>query len=151
MSKPYARPAQVDDCAELAANLRQADLTELSLGHSPTPYDALMRGFAFSDEPISVIDSQGAVVAMMGVVPLGPGVGGPWMLASDGLEKIKWPFLRECKARLLEIHKRYPFLHNQVWQGNTVHIRWLKWLGFTVSPVPVDRPLFLPFWKLQHV
>lgn len=150
MSNLIVRPATVDDCAELALTMRQADRTELALGGSRGPYDALMRGFVMSEAPNAVEAPDGSVVALGGVVRLTPGMGSPWMLGADALEDIKWPFLRECKARLMELHSAYPSLYNEVWEGNTLHIRWLKWLGFTVSEVPAHRPHFLPFWK-THV
>lgn len=150
MSKPYMRPSTVEDCAELALTMRQADLTEIALSGSPGPYDSLMRGVVASDDPTTVIGADGTVVAMLGVVRMGPSLGSPWMLASDGLEDIKWPFLRECRKWLAGALKRYQSLHHHVWEGNALHIRWLQWLGFTVSPVPLDRPHFLPFWKSNN-
>ena len=147
MSKLYTRDATPEDCAELAINLRQADLTELALAGSPGPYDSLMRGVAYSESPQAVIGPNGDVVAMGGVVRLTPQVGSPWMLGSESLVGIKWAFLRECRGRLQQLHGQYPALYNQVWEGNHVHIRWLKWLGFTVGEAPLDRPNFLPFWK----
>jgi hypothetical protein len=151
LGKPYTRTATVDDCAELALTMREADRIELAMGGSSGPYASLVRGVATSENPLAVINPQGEVVAILGVVPMGDLMGSPWMLAADGLEAIKWPFLRECRAHLAEMHNRYPFLHNHVWEGNTTHIRWLKWLGFTVGDVPA-RPHFLPFWKqTNHV
>lgn len=151
MSKPYVRPAHVDDCAELAVTMREADMKEVALAGSTSPYASLMRGFANSDSPQTVIGRHGEVVAIFGVVALAPGMGSPWMLASDSLEEIKKPFLRECRSYLDAMHARFPLLFNQVWEGNTVHIRWLKWLGFTVNPVPTNQPNFLPFWRHHHV
>lgn len=147
MSDLITRPATVDDCAELALTMRRADQVEIALGGSSSPYAALMQGFAYSDAPVAVIGPQGEVAAMGGVVAITPFLGSPWMLAADSLEDLKWPFLRECKRRLQSLHGQFPALYNQVWEGNTVHIRWLQWLGFTVSETPLDRPNFLPFWK----
>lgn len=149
MSEPYVRPATAEDCAELAVTMRQADLTELALGGCRSPYDALMRGLVCSDDPMTIVGTEGEVVAIFGVVPLAPSTGSPWMLASDSLEDIKRPFIRECRPHLMAMHKRFPLLVNQVWEGNTVHIRWLRWLGFTVSPTDTLKPNFLPFWRLN--
>lgn len=149
LDKPYTRPATVDDCAELALTMRTADRIEIAMAGSAGPYESLVRGVATSEAPQAIVNPQGEVVALLGVVPMGNLYGSPWMLASDGLEEIKWPFLRECRNRLAEIHSRYPFLHNHVWEGNTTHIRWLKWLGFTVGESGA-RPHFLPFWKQNN-
>lgn len=127
--------------------MRQEDLIEIALGGSPGPYDSLMRGLAYSEDCLSVIGEHGEVVAMYGVVRISPTMGSPWMLGSDALLGIKWVFLRECRRHLQAIHRQYPSLHNHVWEGNSVHIRWLRWLGFTVGGAPSNRPNFLPFWK----
>lgn len=151
LGKPHTRLASVDDCAELALTLREADRIELAMGGSSGAYEALVRGVAMSEDPQAIINPQGEVVGIVGVVPMGPFSGSPWMLAADGLEDIKWRFLRECRTQLNALHDRYPFLHNHVWEGNTTHIRWLKWLGFTVGTA-TSRPHFLPFWRqTNHV
>ena len=147
MSKLTLRPATPEDCAELAVTMREADRTELALGGSPSPYDSLMRGIVRSDNPTAVVGPHGDVVAIGGCVELAPLVGSPWLLASDGLLDIKRDFLRDCRPQLIRLHGDFPTLYNEVWEGNTVHIRWLRWLGFTVSATAGARPHFLPFWR----
>jgi Protein of unknown function (DUF2833) len=147
MSKPYVRTATADDAAELAISMRDDDLRELAIGGSPGPYEALLRGIVNSDEAYTLIGKHGEVAAMGGVVGLSPVIGSPWMLGADTIEDIAIPFLRLSRAHLHAAHTRYPHLYNQVWEGNVTHIRWLKWLGFTVSEAPKDRPHFLPFWR----
>lgn len=150
LDKPHTRTATIDDCAELALTMREADRIELAMGGASSPYGSLVRGVATSEDAQAIVNQRGEVVAILGLVPMGPRMASPWMLAADGLEDIKWPFLRECRARLADIHLRYEFLHNHVWEGNTAHIRWLKWLGFTVGGATA-RPHFLPFWKQHNV
>lgn len=147
MSKLTLRPATPDDCAELALTMREADRKEIALAGSPSPYDSLMRGIVRSEEATAVMGPHGDVVAIGGCVQLAPALGCPWLLASDGLLEIKRDFLRDCRPQLLRLHGAYPTLYNEVWEGNTVHIRWLRWLGFTVSETHGSRPHFLPFWK----
>lgn len=147
MSKLTLRPATPEDCAELALTMREADRIELALGGSPSPYDSLMRGIVRSDNATAVIGPQGDVVAIGGCAVLAPTVGCPWLLASDGLMAVKRSFLRDCRPQLMRLHGDFPTLYNEVWAGNTVHIRWLRWLGFTVADQPGTRPHFLPFWR----
>lgn len=61
-------------------------------------------------------------------------IGVPWMLASPTLSRIRKTFLRECRQYVEDMLLRYGHLENYVWAGNTVHIQWLKWLGFTIEP-----------------
>ena len=150
MSKLTLRPSVIEDAAELALTMRQADRTEIALAGSPSPYDSLMRGIVNSSAPTTIVGPEGDVVAMGGCVQLAPLVGCPWLLASDGLMGIKRDFLRDCRPELLRLHGSFPTLYNEVWEGNAVHIRWLRWLGFTVADQPGTRPHFLPFWR-THV
>ena len=150
MPKPYARPSTPEDCAELAVTRRDADRTELAVGTGSPPYDALMRGVVYSRAPQTIVGSNGGIVAIFGVVPMGNRVGSPWMLASDALSDISLPFLRASRGAVAEMHRDFDYLHNEVWEGNHLHIKWLKWLGFTVSPAPISRPHFLPFWRTNQ-
>lgn len=147
MSNLILRPSIPEDAAELALTMRQADRTEIALAGSASPYDSLMRGIVNSVDPTTVIGPQGDVVAMGGCVQLAPNLGCPWLLASDGLLEIKRDFLRDCRPQLIKLHGTFPTLYNEVWDGNTLHIRWLRWLGFTVADTHGTRPHFLPFWR----
>lgn len=146
MSDPFVRPATPEDAAELAVTMREDDIKELALNGS-RPYEALIRGLAFSDSPMTVVGRDGEVIAIYGVVRLAPGVGSPWMLASDGIDSIKRPFIKHGYSLLADIHVKYPLLYNEVWKGNTTHIRWLKRLGFTIVEQELIKPNFYPFWK----
>lgn len=147
MSKLTLRPSIHEDAAELALSMRQADRTEIALAGSSGPYDSLMRGIVNSVNPTTILGPQGAVVAIGGCVQLAPQLGCPWLLASDGLLEIKRDFLRDCKPELIKLHGAFPTLYNEVWEGNTLHIRWLRWLGFNVADHHGTRPHFLPFWR----
>ena len=150
MSRLNLRAATPEDCAELALTMRQADRTELLVGGSPSPYDSLMRGIVRSDEAVTIVGASGEVLAIGGCVQLAPRMGCPWLLASDGLMAAKRDFLRDCRPQLQRLNAAYPTLYNEVWEGNTVHIRWLQWLGFTVADQPGARPHFLPFWRTNN-
>jgi hypothetical protein len=70
---------------------------------------------------------------MFGVVPDGryPGAGNIWFLGTDRILKVKIQFLRESEKWLTEILKNYKSVSNYIHQDNTLHIKWLKWLGFS--------------------
>jgi len=40
-------------------------------------------------------------------------------------------FLKESKAQLAKLHEQYPVLFNVVDARNEVHVRWLRYMGFT--------------------
>lgn len=146
--KPYVRPSVVEDIPYLAENIREADQLEIWHLARILPIEAFTDGFESSDAPLTVVWGD-KPVAMFGVTGV-KGIGVPWMLATDDLVKIRKSFLRECKRYLDEMHKVYPYLTNQVWAKNTVHIQWLKWMGFTFETpyfYGPDNELFIEFHK----
>ena len=89
LDKPHTRTATIDDCAELALTMREADRIELAMGGASSPYGSLVRGVATSEDAQAIVNQRGEVVAILGLVPMGPRMASPWMLAADGLEDIK--------------------------------------------------------------
>jgi len=129
-------PATIKHCAELALTMRQADVEELSdLGHEPL--DALEQSVAFSRESYAGL-VDGRVICLFGVAPKGvlSDEGFPWLLASDELRSVSRVFLRLNRAYMRKISRKYRWLHNYVSPRNTDAIRWLGWLGFSVSTTP---------------
>ena len=137
---PHVRLSLAADCESLAGQLRPADLKELQ-AHKVTPEVALRVGYEAST-PCYTVEHEGEAIAMFGVSPLTVGVpegaGAVWLLGSDRIKDIRTRFLRESRKWLEEISKPYDLLANAVHDENELHIRWLKFLGFTfvrkVSP-----------------
>lgn len=151
LSKPFAREAKLSDCAELAKNMREEDVKELWHASRSSPLDALTYGFEAGN--CKTVEWQGKVVAMFGLVKGAGDVGVCWMLASDDLVKIKKSFLKECRKFVDDMLQECPVIGNLVWEGNPVHIQWLKWLGFHFQPaIPVgpDGELFYEFYKVRQ-
>ncbi len=66
------------------------------------------------------------------------GVGAPWLLGTDAVEKHGPAFLRRSRNFRDQLLTRYSVLRNFVDDRNTVSIRWLRWLGFTLlDPVEI--------------
>jgi hypothetical protein len=149
-SKPFVRKAVLSDCEELSKTMRQEDVQEIWHSSRTAPLEALRDGFAW---PLCfTVEWRGRVVAMFGVGGERGKFGFPWMLASDDLVKIKRPFIRECRKHVDEMHKEYPVLCNMAWARNTVHVEWLKWLGFELieaRPHGPDGELFNEFFKVK--
>lgn len=114
------------------SGLRAADLVELRAGGS-TVEKSLVTGFRTSTpHAYSVIVGQ-RCIAMFGVVPL-PSYerfGAVWMLGTDDLIKIQGQFLKQSRHYLAKLSERFDAVGNAVHYQNSVHIRWLEWLGFT--------------------
>lgn len=150
--KPFVRDAKIVDVLILASNIRDCDRREIWHCSRSSPFDAFKTGYDVSDRPL-VIEYNGQPIAMFGVSGTKGSIGVPWMLATDGIKKIKKAFLRECRDYVEEMHENYPVLTNFVWSKNIVHIAWLKWLGFqfgeTKSLGP-DNELFIHFQRVKH-
>jgi len=123
------RPSVLDDCYVIAENIREDDRREILAMNGEEPLEAMVSGFIYSDNPRTVLVGE-TPVAMFGSGEVEPGVGMVWLLGTEGIEDISIQFLRESKHWLEQLHDNYEMLFNYVDERNTVHIKWLKWLGF---------------------
>lgn len=144
------RPTQPEDIPALAPHLRKEDRDELWAMNECTPLKGLQDGFRLSDECWS-IEWNGKVIGMFGVAPLEPEVGAVWLLASDDLPKIRWEFLKKTRPWVAHFLTKYPLLTNMVDARNEVHLKWIKWAGFTIvgeaTNIGPDKLTFLHFSK----
>ena len=149
MSAPAVeiRPATVADALTLV--LRQADREEVEALTGRDPREALVESVARSASAWAGL-ADGELVCLFGVVPMTlVGVTGiPWLLGAESVTRYGRPFLRRNRAWLREMRHAFPVLRNVVDARNTVSIRWLEWLGFTLGtpqPMGVRGLPFIPF------
>lgn len=151
-SKPYVRPATRDDCLDLAPRLREEDLEEVSHTWGLSPRDALLIGFR-TGETFAVVWGD-EIVALFGCGGIPGVIGVPWMLASPTLSKVRKSLLRECRSYVQAMLTVYGYLENHVWANNAVHIKWLKWLGFSFDPPEpygIHDQLFYRFYMKDSI
>ena len=98
--------------------------------------EAEMDGIKFTDLPLSdfedcksIVDEEGNVFAIGGVVKEDTDIGAVWMLCTKRVEQHKITFLRFTKRLLEDYLKRYAVLGNRAWLGNQLHIDRLTWMG----------------------
>lgn len=148
-----ARPSTPEDVLDLAPRLRKEDVAEVWAINQCSGLKALQDGLMASDECLTIEDDAGKVVGMFGVAPLEKGVGAIWLLASDDLPRVRKEFLRQTRPWVQYFQTRYPVLTNMVDARNEVHIKWIKWAGFTFTnrqeTVGPDGVQFLEFYKLR--
>jgi hypothetical protein len=127
-----ARPARPEDADDLAPRLRAADLREIRAAAGRPPLDVLRYSLERSAPALAVMDGGGALVALYGAAPDGTPDGGlVWLLGADTLTRHSFTFLRHARPHLDDLHQAYPRLWNWVDARNRVHIRWLRWCGFS--------------------
>jgi hypothetical protein len=149
----FARAYREGDECDLAPRLRQADLDELKAATSEQPIDILRTGAFYSRPAVTIIGNNGYVAGMFGVVPQRDGSGVVWMLGSDEITKppLSRQFIRECRTFVKVLERGYTELHNVIDERNTVHRRWLEWIGFEftnrIEKYGVEGRPFLEFKK----
>lgn len=134
--RAIVRESTLQDATDMAPHLRDADYAELraSIGDLMDPEEVLRIGIEHSDDPRTV-EFNGKPIAIFGVVDAKettPKVGWIWMLGTNQIKDIKGQFLRSCKEQLTQQEKPYEVLTNFVDTRNVVHIKWLRWMGFTI-------------------
>jgi len=146
--KPFHRATQLHDVCELAPNLRSEDKREVNtLGK--TSEQSLLSGYLFGRVCRSIIDKNGQVAGMYGVVPVDEKTGLVWMLGSNKLKKIKIAFLKESRTEVEGMNTLFPHLWNIIDSRNELHLKWIKWCGFKIiGERMVNNVKFYEFCKV---
>lgn len=136
------------DVTYIAEFMREADRAEIRSHSGREPLEAL--SFAFAECPRRwTIEVDGRPAAMFGVYRSGD-IGQPWMLGTDLLVRAQWWFLRRSRKWLPVIAQGCDYLANVVDCRNTVHIRWIQWMGFRiVARVPEFGYELRPFLRFM--
>lgn len=128
--------------------MREADQAEcLALG--VTPEQAVRDGMACSLWTVAGV-ADGEVGCIFGLAAKGTllnPVGVPWMLGTDLVATHRRVLARRAPAYIRRMLRTHPRLENVVHAKNTLAVRWLRRVGFTLRPpVPASGgELFHPF------
>lgn len=127
----FVQRATVEDVTYIAKNLRQADRMECDATLAMPPELALPRAVRDGQRVWTFHRNDGLPVGVFGADPTPiPEVGIVWMVSTDEIELHKREFLVESKPYVLALNDDFPIITNMVDARNTLHHRWLKWLGF---------------------
>jgi hypothetical protein len=134
--------------------MRKADVDEVRAAAGLDPVQALISGFQDST-PCYTAEWKGEPFLMFGVVPVDEVSGAIWLLGTPKVKEARVAFLKESKRVVAAFHDEYPLLFNYVDARNTVHIRWIKWLGFQfINKHPnhgYEGREFHEFIRIRHV
>lgn len=146
----WIRLATEEDVAQMAPKLRQADKNEVWASDGYSPLEALRTSYSLSKPCFTaVLDDE--PLAMFGTVPILSNVGSIWLLGTDSVSKAPTSFLRWSRRLLPFLLQPYDMVCNLVDARNTVHIRWIRWLGFTFIRKTTHGPQQLPFYEFARL
>ena len=73
----------------------------------------------------------------------------PWVMVTRDIEKHRIAFLRQCRYCLREMLKIFPHLVGWVDVRNRLSIKWIAWMGFTVSEPEPFGEFAVPMHKFE--
>ena len=153
------RDFKKSDIAPLAKNLRHADKQEMyaTFGSGSDIYELLEKN-TVATTVAKTIEYKGEPIGVFGVADGNEqnfGLGWVWMVGTDRIKEIRTQFLRNCKEELEKMQGDYDILCNYVDARNKVHIKWLRWMGFTflreVKNYGEEGRTFYEFARLSNV
>lgn len=119
--------------------MRQADRDEVIAATGRDVLPVLFSSYRKSTIcMVALIDGKPEVIFGAGDLSILTGLGAPWLLGSDAIERHRVEFLRQSVHWRDQLLRRYSMLRNIVDCRNRVAIRWLRWLGFEFSE-PFDH------------
>jgi hypothetical protein len=151
LQRVLVRPATVDDAVRMSPLVRDEDMAEVAAATGSTVLQALLEGLRLSSSCYCLLKER-FPVAVFGIAPVEPrpGYGAIWLLGTHEIKDIRWLFLRESRSWLRELEQGYDVIGNVVDARNELHIRWLKWLGFTfIREIPEFGKAKLPFHEFS--
>lgn len=145
-----ARQATPEDVLYLAPRLRKADLLEIRATGYRDPVESLMAGLESPDGCIVGTDKEGTPLIIGGTAPSHePIMGYGWMMASEDITKHWVSVLRNTSQWINHYRRHYRVLANAVHEKNELHIRWLRWAGFTfLRRIEMNGEGFYEFAKI---
>lgn len=129
--KPHYRPTIPKDIEYLAQSLREADREEIAAASGLPPEVALFEGYAGSDACYTMVGAEGVPFGIFGVASVEPGVGSVWMMATNDLPRYSLSFARGARRVVDRWLTEFDALFNIVDARNELHVKWLRWMGFT--------------------
>ncbi len=134
---------------DVVPHLRRADVEEIIASCGLSPRLAVAFSMATAD-PGWAVELEGRTLAVFGASPAGGGVGRPWLVGTDELEDYPVAFFRVSREIVEDMSAKYDLLENWTDARNTLSLRWLEWVGFTLEPPEAFGPqgrLFHRFWR----
>ncbi len=148
------RPATVQDAVQIAPLLREADRQEIEAAVGVAdPRLVLPEAVRTSAEAYAAGPDGADPCILYGVQTVygEPGLGLIWMVCTPTILSHQIEFLRASKRHLEELNTRFPLLFNRADERNTAHLKWLRWLGFSMLRRVPHGAAGLPFIEFARL
>lgn len=140
-------PATLDHAR--AIRLRPGDAREIA-AMGLTPLAAFEQSMSRSLwAQAYVIDGEVAALVGLAINSLLGGVGAPWLLTGQPVDRHPKLFLQETRRGVACMRGEFPRLANHVHAEYGEAIRWLRWLGFAIGPAEPKGPHGAPFRRFS--
>ena len=126
-------PATMADASRLWSNLRadQMDMEDVS-GASERDLQAQINASAVAF--VGRLDDEPVVIWGVLMPSLTCGMGVIWALTSKAIDRCPLVFVRRSRIELEKVRQNYTELTGFVATEYEVSAKWLRWLGFKISP-----------------
>jgi hypothetical protein len=143
--------ATPDHVRWLAPRLRKEDREECLAASGAEPLLALAASLGFSERAWTLVGKSGNPVGIFGISPGQSEIDRMiWMMATDEIRDNTVQFLRESRWWIEELNRIHPLLWNWVDARNELHIKWLRWNGFTFINPNLSRRVRLHPLRKDH-
>lgn len=140
MTVPYIiRKATPADADRIAPLLRVKDRREVEAIAGMRPETILPRSFVV-EEPGEVlfaetVESKRPILigGVRSTPDHGAGSAAVWMVGTELLDQCSFALAREARRYVDRWSKSYHRLWNTAWEDNTVHVEWIRFLGFAIT------------------
>ena len=132
-----------------AIRLRDGDAREIAaMGLSPlAAFEQSMARSLWARAYL--VDGEVAALVGLAVGSVLGGIGAPWLLTGDPVDRHRKLFLRETRRGVARMRAEFPQLANHVHAEYVEAIRWLRWLGFAIGPPQPRGPHGAPFRRFS--
>lgn len=148
------RAAHIDDAASIAPLLREADKREIAASTGVDPLSALQSSFCISTEVYLACRPDDTPLAIFGIGPNSSdaGVGIPWMVGTEEMIHYAIPLVRDARRWVDHQLTTYLYLTNYVDSRNSVHLKWLRHIGFYIDETPqyIGVDTSVPFYQFHR-
>lgn len=146
MSEPFVmKNPEPGDIAKVVSSLRASDKQDIDYIAEDGQRSQIIFDDVRRSDLVMGLYIKNVPCAIFGVIPVGEGIGSPWLVAADFADKHAVGLAKISRKILNFIQRDYPELITWVCEDNKRSIVWHRWSGFCFDgeKVHLGRGVFL--------